>query len=487
MPEGRWEQEGSTLVRRRPGAAPLELRVVDGRLRVGAVLLEGRRATDLSRQPGAVRALLTERGPEVEPDDVVAVAQRAARHLKDHDLWAPTGDRRRDLALVLLGGSYPLAAEAFAQGAGPLDEVPPWAVPVLRARTARAGARAAFGDRATRTVVAALAESLVPPGPSASDPDAEEVGEVGEVAPISLGRLALALMGGEVLDADRLVAVLTAPGPYLPPSSWPDNDELAEVALVTRSFGPRRTRQLLVDAAGSTDGPARLVATARMWREVRDHFQGRLPMGLDDLEALCRQLSPHDPVDRPRRLVGRTRPVAEPEPEPDPDAPPRPAPRRRRVDAEPAAAPVTPPRQVRLLDPERDGPPVPRPAHHRALHAPTSRPRQALHPSDAARAVDGLRVGDLTLRVARTDAQLAHWGATLRNCLGDFAEAVRERRSVIIVIEQDLRIVASLEVAPNRSVRQFHGPANREPPPRLEQAVLDVLVAHHVVVVRPSR
>ena len=155
-----------------------------------------------------------------------------------------------------------------------------------------------------------LAESLVPPGPSASDPDAEEVGEVGEVAPISLGRLALALMGGEVLDADRLVAVLTAPGPYLPPSSWPDNDELAEVALVTRSFGPRRTRQLLVDAAGSTDGPARLVATARMWREVRDHFQGRLPMGLDDLEALCRQLSPHDPVDRPPPLVGRTRPVA---------------------------------------------------------------------------------------------------------------------------------------------------------------------------------
>ena len=96
-------------------------------------------------------------------------------------------------------------------------------------------------------------------------------------------------------------------------------------------------------------------------------------------------------------------------------------------------------------------------------------------------------MGDLTLRVARTDAQLAHWGATLRNCLGDFAEAVRERRSVIIVIEQDLRIVASVEVAPNRSVRQFHGPANREPPPRLEQAVLDVLVAHHVVVVRPSR
>lgn len=483
MPEGRWEQEGSTLVRRRPGAAPLELRIVDGRLRVGAILLEGRRATDLSRQPGAVRALLSERGPEVEPDDIVAVAQRAARHLKDHGLWAPTGDRRRDLALVLLGGSYPLAAEAFAQGAGPLDEVPPWAVPVLRARTARAGARVAFGDRATRAVVAALAESLVPPLASASDPSPERAREV---TPISLGRLALALMGGDVVDADRLVTVLAAPGPYLPPTSWPDNDEIAEVALVTRSFGPRRTRHLLVDAAGSTDGPARLVATARMWREVRDHFQGRLPMGLDDLEALCRQLSPHDPVDRPRLLVGRTRPVPEPEPEPDPDAPPRPAPRRRRVEPDPAATPA-PPRQVRLLEPERDGPPVPRPAHHRALRAPRSQARQALHPSDAARAVDGLRVGDLTLRVARTDAQLAHWGAALRNCLGDFAEAVRERRSVIVVIEQDLRIVASVEVAPDRTVRQFHGPANREPPPRLEQAVLDVLVAHHVVVVRPSR
>ena len=472
MPEGRWEQEGSTLVRRRPGAAPLELRIVDGRLRVGAVLLEGRRATDLSRQPGAVRALLTERGPEVEPDDINAVAERVARHLEEHDLWAPTGPRRRELTLVLLGGSFPLAAAAFAQGAGPLDEVPRWAEDVLRARSARSGARTAFGDRASRAVVSALAESLVPPRP--------DEGDATGALPLALGRLALARMAGEVLDADRLVAVLTAPGPYLPPPSWPDSDDVAEVARVARAFGPRRTRQVLVDAAGSVDGPARLVATARMWRGVRDHFQGRLPTGLDDLEALCRQLSPHDPVDRPQMLIGRTRPVPEPDPEPDPDAPPV-APRRRR----PAVAPPTPAAPPGLLHPEFDEPPPVRPDHHRALRAPALRRGRQLHPTDAARAVDGLRVHDLTLRVARTDAQLIRWGETLRNCLGDFAEAVRDRRSVIIVIEQDLRIVASLEVAPDRSVRQFHGPANRVPAPRMERLVLDALVQHRVIEARP--
>ena len=108
-----------------------------------------------------------------------------------------------------------------------------------------------------------------------------------------------------------------------------------------------------------------------------------------------------------------------------------------------------------------------------------------MHPTDAARVVDGLRVHDLTLRVARTDAQLIRWGEALRNCLGDFAEAVRDRRSVIIVIEQDLRIVASLEVAPDRSIRQFHGPANRVPAPRMERLVLDALVQHRVIEARP--
>lgn len=487
VPEGTWEERGSTLVRRRPNATPIQFRLVDGRLKVGAVFLEGRRATDLTRSPGAVRGLLLDRRPLVEPDDIVAVANRLSALLEDNGVWTPGPRLRQDLVGVLLGGAFPLAALAMDRGAGPVEEVPTWAVDALVARTARTGARAAFGDRATRPVVSALAESLVPPPVDGSD----YVGPTDGTGPraLALVPLALARMAGDVLDADRLAAVLSAPGPHRSPDEWPTNEDIATVAAAAPSFGPQRTRQVLIDAAAMPRGPARLVAMAQLWQQVRDLVQGRLPMGLVDLEELCRGLSPHDPVDRPALLVGRTRPV--PTPDQNPDAP---QPRRR---ATPPAAPQPAPAPARNGARGPAGAPpvgaVPAPAvepqpvapHHRALRAPTAT-GAALHPADAAQAVDGLNLGNLTLRVGRTGRELTRWGNTLRNCLGDYASAVLERRSVVIAVERHGRVVAAVEVTPGRTIRQFHGPANQPPPANVERVVIEALTLHRVIVRPPT-
>lgn len=60
-----------------------------------------------------------------------------------------------------------------------------------------------------------------------------------------------------------------------------------------------------------------------------------------------------------------------------------------------------------------------------------------------------------------------------------------EERSTLIGVHLDWEVVACIEVRPDGTVRQFLGPANRPPAPRLEAAVIAALIRHHVVTRPP--
>lgn len=426
--------------------------VVDGRLRAGAVLLAGRTPTDLSAEPGAIRALVTAARTAVAASEVSA---RVADHVDRHGGWTPTGQRRGDLVTVLLGGAFPLAGSAMARGAGPIEQVPRWAVATLREPAAVDAARALVGSRATRPVVAALARSLVPP-PGAT---------------IALMPLAFAAMASGSLEPDRLAVILGATDRHHPPAAWPSTDDVALVRAVAPTLGANRLERMLLDAAAIDDGPARLIETVRMWRSVHHLLRGRIPTRLADVARCCRAAMPTDPVDRPSLVRGWTPPAT-----PAPVA--RVAPARR-----PAAHGIA----ARLREPVvAEPPPPPRAAHHQprlapagpaaAIEATATMPR---HP--AVRAVDGLGVDGYTLRVPRTARDLQTWGDRLGNCLGTYSSAVADGRSTIVGVFRDQRIVACIEIDRERRVRQFLGRANTQPDPALEAQVLPVLRRHGLV------
>jgi len=89
--------------------------------------------------------------------------------------------------------------------------------------------------------------------------------------------------------------------------------------------------------------------------------------------------------------------------------------------------------------------------------------------------------GPLRLVVPRTAAELTVWGARLDNCVGGFAAAVNERRSIILGVEAADRLAYCLEVRPDGGVRQFLAARNRPVPRGDAAAVLAALAAAGVV------
>ncbi len=232
---------------------------------------------------------------------------------------------------------------------------------------------------------------------------------------------------------------------------------------------------MLLDAAATADGPARLIETVRMWRSVHHLLRGRIPTRLAEVARCCRAAMPTDPVDRPSLVRGWTprRPLpATGQPCARRSPPPRPAAhgiaaRLRRTGCGGATATAS-----------GGAPPAPTGPRRRCPVPPRRRPSC---PAGLPRAVDGLAVDGYTLRVPRTARDLQAWGDRLGNCLATYTSAVVDGRSTIVGVFRDQRIVACVEIDPERRVRQFLGRANTQPDPALEAQVLPVLRRHGLV------
>ena len=92
-----------------------------------------------------------------------------------------------------------------------------------------------------------------------------------------------------------------------------------------------------------------------------------------------------------------------------------------------------------------------------------------------------MRAGPFTLVLARSASDLARWGRMLSNCLGSFAPACAEGRSVIIGVRRDDALRYAIELTPTGVVRQFSGRANGRPRPADRRTVIGALVDRGLV------
>lgn len=473
------------------GAPPTELRFTIGRGRatVALVLLAGRREVDVSIQPGLVASVVGREGD--------AVAGHLAAFAARHGAWSPAEPAGAGLLDVVTGMTFPLLGAAIDRGASGLAEVPRWAAPVLAAPTARDAAQRAFSTRATRPVVAALAGGLVPgpapsPDPRAScrtpagsggpqrpptpagrapggggthrgGPEAVRPPQPPDLFPLALGLMATAL------TPDRLARVLAADGPDRRPVDWPDGEVVALGCRHTATWGEHRTERVLRDAAELADGPLLLAEALRLQGLVGHRAASRLPNRLEPLRDELRALLPTDP--NPHGLV----------------APPR---RRPTRPARPATPPAAGPAR-RVVAPVVEPPPPTVDERRRAMwRAPatqgTAPPEHVpLHHPPAVLVLAGVEVmgagGPLRLAVPRTGAELTAWGERLGNCVGGFAAAVNEGRSIVLGVEAGDRLAYCLEVRPDGGVRQFLAARNRPVPPADAAAVLAAVSATGLV------
>ncbi|MCB1018268.1 MAG: hypothetical protein KDB10_24485, partial [Acidimicrobiales bacterium] len=316
--ELRWSQDDRDAVLQiaapRAPATSIRFSACEGRIVPHLVLLEGRRAIDVSIQPGLVARLVG-----ADTAALGRVASWVAGFARAQGAWAPADPAEAGVTAVVLGGAFPLVGAALDAGAAALPDVPRWAAATLSAASARAGARVAFAGRATRPVVSALAESLVS-GLAAdrTGPDGRPVDAAGPVPP-ALYPLALGLMA-PALSPDRLSRVLRAVEPWRPLRHWPERASLVLVAGLTPALGEQRTERLLLDAARRPDGPSELAEAFQLYALVRHRAGPRLPSRVADLRAHCRALLPADP--NPGGVPAAPRPR------------PQSAPRRRRAPAD---------------------------------------------------------------------------------------------------------------------------------------------------------
>ncbi|MFN8018028.1 MAG: hypothetical protein U0P45_07875 [Acidimicrobiales bacterium] len=412
-----------------------------GRLRVGLVMHPLDRVVDVSVQPAAVVTTLQGAATACgQPWDAVAQSARAAL-VEAHERFGSRCPRPEEALLASVGGAaFPLLGSAYDAGAHPLEEVPRWAAPILEGPTVRHGATAAFAERATRPVVRSLVAAIAPDGS----------GHVG------LGSLALALIGRDVLEPDRLARVLAAERAVHPAGDLPDPSTLDLARAAVATWGPARAERCLTDAAADEAGVRLILASASYQRQLRGHGPATLPNRLHQVHDLLRARIATAP--------------------PPPPPPPPPAPRRPAV---PAAA--------RFADQiPRDPTPAERLAAVDLVYAPPRDLRPVigatlLSAPPAVAAVDGQRVEDLTLVLPRTAADLLRWGRLLANCLGEFGPAVAAGRSSIIGVERSGALAFAIEVGAERAIHQFTGLANRRPDPRTRALVVLALADAGVI------
>jgi hypothetical protein len=392
-------------------------------------------------------------------------------------IWRPSHPDEVGIVAVVGGAAFPLLGAAYGHGAAPLGVIPRWAEPVLGEPNPRAAARSAFGAKATRPVVSALASSLVQePRPDSADTNRAGPGEgPSDRLVIGLLPLALALMGAPVLEPDRLARVLVQTEVLRGPDDWPTGEQIAACRQIVANLGPVRTERILCDVLTRVDGPRLLADLVGLYTRVRHRLTGPVASRLEDLRNQCRDLLPVDP--NPHRglrtpsqgtsvkTTRRRTPGTNSRDRstgvfrvPDRMPLPRADPARREPDARDQA--LRPP-LIHAVDP----------ASTEALRFPRSL-------AD----LDGDIVGErLRLTVPRTTGQLAVWGNGLGNCLGTFGEAVAAGRSWLLGVELEGRIAYCMELTPNGSIRQFLGDRNRRVPIADAAAVCTHLVSAGVV------
>lgn len=425
---------GDEVVQIRVGdRAVLALAPSDGRVHVGLVMPVVGRIVDVSVQPSTATSVLEEVArstgtawttvERTARSQLVAAAEAAG---------ARTPPESQCLTRGFGGVAFPLLGAAFDAGAEPLAEVPRWAAPVLSEATVGRGAVIAFGAAATRPVRRALVDAIRPL----------------PCGRVDLTTLALALIGVDVLQPDRLARLLVADRVLHPVADLPDPATLALARRVVRGWGDVRSERLLVEAAARSDGLRMLLETVRWAWSLGDHGpSGPLPGRLGELHDAHRALLRSDETAAP--------------PATPPPAPPRPEPRRARPAAARARRPAAPPPPHRMLAP---------PAAMGMVRHTTALP---LTPAE--RALDGTTEGAIMLVLPRTAGDLTRWGRLLSNCLGDFGPAVAAGRSTIIGVHRANRLVAAVELTPSGTIRQFCGAANRAPADRDRRAVVRLL------------
>lgn len=419
-----WSDEpgGAVLGVRRgtPGlATPVaRIRVHEGRLDVDLLFLAGGRAVDVTVSPGAVVEVLTSHARRARRDPngwLDALATRLQRRAEAWGTWSPAGGDTGFVA-VLGGMTHPVLGAAYDAGADPVSDIPRWATGPLRADTVVAAARRLYAGRATRPVVRGLAACLSPAGERAHLRHS-----------IAWWPIALAAAGRDVLEPDRLAAVLAAGRRVEGPP--PDRQDLDTVERGLALLGAPAAARVLGDALTGPEHPRRLVEVLRVLGQVQHHLAWPPPPRLDELAAACLRVAALDPDP-----AGHDRP-------PRPGRPPEWAVPRHAPEVE----------------------------HPRVTH-------RYRYPT-AVGHLDGQVLGPLTLVLPRTPEELVSWGELLANCLADYRPAVAAGRSVVIGVREHDALVAALEMrSAERRLVQFLGVRNRPPAPAVSAPVIEHLV-----------
>ena len=410
------------------GRRLLSFAPLDGSLKVGMYIEPIDRLVDVSAQPCTANGVLSDAGRRLRISDhiigaeLLLVLDKAASR---YSTWTPRAGLGR---LALLGGAaFGLLAAAYDDGSIPVREVPRWAVPIVRPRTLREGARSAFGTKATSPVVRALATAIRSPGNVQAD----------------FSNLALALVGADSLQPDQIARVLAAQRALHPIEDLPDPATLAAARKTVSNWDPRQLERVLIDAASRPDGLSTLFVTLGYAKQLGSQGRIRIASSLSELHDSYRNLvitAPARSAGSPGASAGESpRPLVEPQPEQF----------QHRIYVAPRAQPV-------------------------ASSAPLVVTRQA-------QSVDGLRVDNLTFVVPRTAGDLERWGRIMSNCLDTYGGAAAQGLATIIGIHAGDQLAYVIEVSPRGVVVQFTTFANREPSSKVRATVVSTLLRAGII------
>lgn len=438
------------------GRTGLRFERTDGRISACLAFAGLHIRADVSFQPGAVVHQIdqTAREQGVDPNrwrgSVLVQLREWSRQLD----WCPAQPGQLVAAIGAL--THPLLVHVYAYDRQPLREVPRWALEVLRRNEPTAAASTLAGDGANRRLTRALAQSLL---------------SAGDGGHVQLGPLGLAVIGTNLITVDEMANLLEVPTSG-GPDGWPTVDDIRLARQGLSLYPAERRAALLVDVARHHDGRALAVAMTHLWW-VRNRVGHPLPLRLDDVRQMCRQLVPIiATIDDPTP----TRPVR---PGPRPALEPAP-----RTIAVLAAAPALVIGSTLTRTPSRRSPvyadTVPRPA------PPSTNPTAPLPTRwsvpTALVGVHELQREGLRFTIPTSAPELVSWGITLHNCLASHSRAAAEQTSWLIGIERDDELIGCIEVKPlTRLIRQALGRRNRPLPTSVHDIATRVLRGHGVV------